>query len=126
MKKLLFLLATLLVQIVASASVPVKDGPYAGDTISGVVFDDEGPLWMVNVCERDSLNRIVAHSVSDTCGNFSFRLVNPDNKIEFTLISYDRVELPIDRTHYEIKMIRREQYLDDIITPRSAERTKGD
>lgn len=109
-----------------SESAPVKNGPKAGDTISGVVFDDDGPLGWANVCERDSLNRIVAHSVSDTCGNFSFRLVNPDNKIEVTLISYDRVELPIDRTHYEIKMIRRDQYLDDIITPRPTEKTKGD
>ena len=76
----------------------------AGDVISGTITDDAGPVWMANICERDSLNRIVAHSVSDTCGNFSFRLVNPDNKIEVTHIGYERVDISIDRTHYEIKM----------------------
>ena len=76
----------------------------AGDVISGTITDDAGPVWMANICERDSLNRIVAHSVSDTCGNFAFRLVNPDNKIDVTHIGHERVDLPIDRTHYEIKM----------------------
>ena len=91
----------------------------AGDMISGVVSDDEGPMAMVNICERDSRNRIVAHSITDVQGNFSFRLVNPENKIVITYIGYDRVELPIDRTHYEIKMKESpDQYLDDIISDR--------
>jgi hypothetical protein len=38
------------------------------------------------------------------CGNFAFRLVNPGNKIDVTHIGHERVDLPIDRTHYEIKM----------------------
>lgn len=92
----------------------------AGDVISGIISCDEGPMMMVNVTERDSLDRIVAHAITDIEGKFSFRLVNPENKIEVTYIGYDRVELPIDRTHYEIKMIRRDQYLDEIITPRPA------
>lgn len=121
MRKHLFLLATLLLQV-ATVSVSAQQKPQAGDSISGVVFDDEGPLWMVNVVERDSNYSIVAHSITDIKGNFSFRLVNPENRIQITYVGYETIELPIDRTHYEIKMIRMEQYLDDIITPRAAER----
>lgn len=97
-------------------SAPFKNGPKTGDTISGVVFNDEWPMMMVNVTERDSKERIVAHAITDFEGKFSFRLVNPENKIEVTYIGYDRVELPIDKTYYEIKMNKSpEQYLDDIV-----------
>jgi len=88
----------------------------AGDIITGVISDNEGPMMMVNVTERDSKERIVAHAITDFEGKFSFRLVNPENKIEVTYIGYDRVELPIDKTYYEIKMNKSpEEYLDDIV-----------
>ena len=94
----------------------------AGDLITGTISTEEGPLAMANVCERDSRNRIVAHSISDIEGRFGFRLVNPENKIEVTYIGYDRVELPIDRMHYEIKMIESPMsYLDDIISDRTVQ-----
>lgn len=87
----------------------------AGDVISGIITDDEGPLMYVNVCERDSLNRIVAHAVTDIEGRFAFRLVNPENTIDFTYIGYERVILPIDKMYYEIKM-EQSQYMDEIIS----------
>ena len=87
----------------------------AGDMISGIITDDEGPLMYVNVCERDSLNRIVAHAVTDIEGRFAFRLVNPENTIDFTYIGYERVILPIDKMYYEIKM-EQSQYMDEIIS----------
>lgn len=88
----------------------------AGEMISGRITDDKGPLMYANVCERDSLNRIVAHSVTDIEGKFSFRLVNPENSIDVTIIGYETVKFPIDKMYYEIKMERSpEQYLDDII-----------
>jgi len=94
----------------------------AGDLITGTISTEEGPLAMANVCERDSRNRIVAHSISDIEGRFGFRLVNPENKIEVTYIGYYRVELPIDRMHYEIKMIESpKSYLDDIILERKVQ-----
>lgn len=88
----------------------------AGEMISGRITDDKGPLMYANVCERDSLNWIVAHSVTDIEGKFSFRLVNPENTIDVTIIGYETVKIPIDKMYYEIKMERSpEQYLDDII-----------
>jgi hypothetical protein len=40
----------------------------AGDVISGTVSDKDGPMMMVNVVERDSNDRIVAHSLTDMGG----------------------------------------------------------
>ena len=87
-----------------SVSLLAQSKPQAGDVISGVVSESYGPMMMVNVVERDSANRIVAHSLTDMEGNFSFRLVNPDHKIEVSYVGYETVSVPIDTTYFEIKM----------------------
>ncbi len=76
----------------------------AGDIISGVVQDSEGPLMMVNVTERDAADRIVNHAITDMEGNFSFRLVNPEDRLQITYVGYETVDIPIDKTYYEIDM----------------------
>ena len=76
----------------------------AGDVISGVIEDNEGPMMMVNVTERDAADRIVAHDVTDMEGNFSFRLVNPNDHLQITYVGYETVDIPIDKTYFEIKM----------------------
>ena len=87
-----------------SASAPVKDSPKAGDTISGIISDKYGPAMMINVTERDSLDRVVAHSLTDFWGYFSFRLVSPENRIRIITVGYETVDIPIDTTFFEIKM----------------------
>jgi hypothetical protein len=103
-KQLVILSAVLLIQAVV-VSVFAQQKPKAGELVSGVVFDDEGPMLFVNVMERDPANRIVAHGITDMEGNFSFRLVNPDHRIEISYIGYETVSIPIDTTYYEIKMV---------------------
>ena len=103
MKKTLFLLSVLLLQT-SFIMVLAQGKPQAGDTISGIVSDNEGPMMMVNVAERDSNNRIMAHCLTDIGGNFSFRLVNPDHRIEFSYVGYENVSVPIDTTYFEINM----------------------
>lgn len=76
----------------------------AGDVISGNVSDDIEPLMMVNVVEVDNNKRIVAHGVTDINGNFSFRVVNPKDKIQISYIGYKTVVLPIDKKVFKIKM----------------------
>ena len=61
-------------------------------------------LMMVNVTERDSSDLVVAHSVTDFWGYFSFRLVNPDDRIRVSYVGYETVNIPIDTTFIEIKM----------------------
>ena len=102
MKKRLVLLAFLLQ--VAAVSLFAQSKPHAGDTITGIVCDSLGPMMMVNVTERDSSDLVVAHSVTDFWGYFSFRLVNPDDRIRVSYVGYETVNIPIDTTFIEIKM----------------------
>ena len=76
----------------------------AGDIISGVVEDNDGPMMMVNVTERDAADRIVAHAITDIEGNFSFKLVNPKDRIQISYVGYETVDIPINKLYYEIKM----------------------
>ena len=72
--------------------------------ISGVVSDKEGPMMLVNVTQRDSLDRIVARSITDREGKFTFPLLNPGNTIKVTYLGYEPVALPINKLYFEIKM----------------------
>ena len=72
----------------------------AGDVISGQVWDDFEPLMMVNVVEIDNNKRIVAHGVTDINGNFSFRIVNPKDKIQISYIGCQTKVLPITKKSF--------------------------
>ncbi len=74
----------------------------AGDVISGVISDNEGPLMMVNVVEVDESDRIEAYGVTDINGEFSFRLVNPKNKLRITYVGYETIILPFNKTYFDI------------------------
>ena len=76
----------------------------AGDMISGVVSDKEGPMALVKVTQRDSLDRIVAQSITDREGKFTFPLLNPGNTIKVTYLGYEPVVLPINKQYYEIRL----------------------
>ena len=106
MKKRIVLLSVLLQ--VAAVSLLAQSKPKAGDVISGVVSDSEGPMMLVNVVERDQSNRIVAHGITDIEGNFSFRLVNPDHRIEVSYVGYETVDFAIDKLYYEVKLKEKE------------------
>lgn len=74
----------------------------AGDVISGVISDSEGPLMMVNVVEVDESDRIEAYAITDINGEFSFRLVNPKNKLRVTYVGYETTILSFDKTYFDI------------------------
>ena len=101
--KLIFLTVLLFIQA-AATTVFAQDKPKAGDTISGIIRDSIGPMIWVNVVELDSSDSVVAHTVTDFGGNFHFRLVNPDDRIQIPFVGYETVVLPIDTTYFEIKM----------------------
>lgn len=79
--------------------------PQAGDVVSGVVRDEAGPLQGVNITERDSLYRIVAHAVSDVNGKFAFKIVNPANRLSITYVGYNEVETEITGTFFDVTMV---------------------
>ena len=82
--------------------------PKAGDIISGVVRDASGPMVMVNITERDSLYRIVAHAVSDVNGEFAFRLVNPADRLSVTYVGYGEAITDITGSFFEVTMVERQ------------------
>ena len=88
----------------AVTTVFAQDKPKAGDTISGIIRDSIGPMIWVNVVELDSSDSVVAHTVTDFGGNFHFRLVNPDDRMQIPCVGYETVVIPIDTTFFEIKM----------------------
>lgn len=53
--------------------------------ISGTVTDNDGPIMMANVVERDANNRIVSAAQTDFNGNFSMQIKNAKNKL---VVSY--------------------------------------
>ena len=76
----------------------------AGDIISGQVTDAFGPVMMANVIEVDASNRIIAAATTDMNGNFSFKLKNPKDKLKVSYVGYKTQVLPINKTHFVIKM----------------------
>ena len=88
----------------------------AGDIISGTVNDEMGPVMMANVVEIDAAKRIVASTVTDMNGNFSFKLKNPKDKLRVTFVGYKTVLVPINKTHFNIKMEDATQIQEVVVT----------
>ena len=57
-----------------------------GVRISGTVSDNEGPIMMGNVVERDANNRIVSATQTDFNGNFSLQVKSTKNKLVFSYV----------------------------------------
>ena len=98
-------------------------GQKAGQIIRGSVHDQEGPMMMVNVVEIDAANRIVAACVTDFNGNFSFKLVNPKDKIKISFVGCQTQILPINNTVYKIRMTDITQIKEVVI--KAKRRTEG-
>ena len=95
----------------------------AGDVISGTVVDDFGPVVMANVVEIDAANRIVASTVTDINGNFSFRVTNVKDKMRISFVGYKTQTFRFDRTHYQVTMVDATQISEVTVTARR--RTDG-
>ena len=103
MKKLIYIISLLLLQATA-ASLLAQDKPKAGDLIQGVVTDSVSPLMAVYITEMDSADRAVAYAYTDQKGEFSFSLVNPKDRIQFSYYRKEKIVLPIDKAYFEIRM----------------------
>ena len=86
----------------AKGTTPVKKG----DIVKGTVKKSDGtPFSMMNITERDSLVRIVAHAVTDANGEFALKVVDPDHKLYFEYVGYETQIFDLDRTTFEITML---------------------
>jgi len=108
MKKHLVLLSALLLQA-AAVSVFAQDKPKAGDVIRGIVRNSDGPMAGVNIEEIDFYDdyhdSVCSKAVTDENGEFSLRLVNPDNQVLVFGKDYESVWIDgITKSYYEITM----------------------
>ena len=86
--------------LTSSVKVLAQSKPKAGDTISGVVTDSVSPLMAVYITELDSADRVVAYAYTDLKGEFSFSLVNPKDRIQFSYYRKEKIVLPIDKAYF--------------------------
>ncbi len=100
----------LLLTVVSAISAFAQGKPNAGDIIYGTVTDSIGPVAGIIIIEKNSNNRIMAQTTTDENGNFSFRLVNPDNEISVLLekpalyCRHNSITLPITDQQFDIKL----------------------
>lgn len=100
----------LLLSAATIVSAFAQDKPQKGDIIYGTVTDSIGPVAGAIVIERNANERIMAQTKTDLNGNFSFRLVNPDNEICFMrkkhkpYSSFNGVNMPITGLQYDINL----------------------
>ncbi len=97
----------------------------SGTTISGYIYDDQGPLVGVNVTEVDAANRYVAYTVSDVNGNFSFKIINPSNRLRIACVGYQVQLLPFKGTSYKIRMVEKTTLKEVVITSKAKSESSG-
>ena len=78
------------------------DKPLERGVISGTVKDENGPMQMVNVTERDASNQIVSHTVTGPDGEFRMRVQNPENILLVHYPGYYNVSTPFTGSQYDV------------------------
>ncbi|MBQ8360506.1 MAG: SusC/RagA family TonB-linked outer membrane protein [Bacteroidaceae bacterium] len=73
-------------------------------SVHGTVSDDMGPLMGATVCEIDANGRIIESALTDMNGNFTMKIRNPKDKLQFAFVGLKTVTLPIDKTTYNVMM----------------------
>lgn len=97
----------------------------AGTMISGTVYDEYGPMALVNVTEVDASNRYVSACVTDINGNFSFKLKDPKNKIKISSVGSKTQIIPINGTFYKIRMSSDTQLKEVVVSSKKKMETGG-
>lgn len=100
--KYVLLLAVLCCTQLLSAQDAAADNNIVRGTVSSQA---EGPLMQVNVTEVDASNRILSATVTDMNGEFSLKVKNTKNSLQFKFIGYKDVKMPIgDQRVFEVLM----------------------
>lgn len=107
MRNRLYILIAMLSMSISSA--------FAQVIVTGTVADAIEPLMMVNVVEVDETGRFVEATTTDMNGNFSLRVKNTKDKLQFSYIGYATQTLPIgDRKVFNI-MMKDENLIEEVV-----------
>ena len=87
-----------------------------GVRISGTLSDNDGPIMMANVVERDANNRIVSAVQTDFNGNFSMQVKSTKNKLVFSYVG-DKTQIVSigNRTVFNIKLEAENTQLKEVV-----------
>ena len=96
--------ASVLLSVVTIVPTFAQDKPKAGDVIYGKIVDINGPVVGAKVTERNGCDRIMAQTTTDINGEFVFRAVNPDNRLIITNMDYETIDLPLNKTSFDLNM----------------------
>lgn len=97
-------LVTSLLLIAALASVSAQETLKKGDLVYGTLTGSNGPLAGFVVTQRNAFDRIMAQTTTDVNGNFSFRVVNPQNRITIYHRGYQTIDISINKKHIDLEM----------------------
>lgn len=89
---------------VAKAKKTNKKRVKAGKKISGIVKDEFDPVFGAIVCEVNENGQVVASTITDVNGNFTLKVVDPQDKLRISYIGLRTVMLDIDRKAYNVMM----------------------
>ena len=117
MRNRLYILVTMLCVSMSSA--------FAQVIVTGTVADEIEPLMMVNVVEVDEAGRFVEATTTDMNGNFSMRVKNTKDKLQFSYIGYTTQLLPIgDRKVFNIVM-KDENLIEEVVIKATVKKSTG-
>lgn len=105
MLRLVALAVMLLVTTTVSAQI---------SSVHGTVSDDFGPLMGATVCEIDANGRIIESALTDMNGNFTMKIRNTKDKIQFAYVGCKTVTLPINKTTYNI-MMQSDNVIEEVV-----------
>ena len=94
--------------------------------ISGTLTDDDGPVMMGNVVERDANNRIVSATQTDFNGNFSMEVKSTKNKLVFSYVGDKTKVLNIgNQTVFRVKLESENTTLQEVVVQSRRSSTSG-
>ena len=97
-----------------------------GVRISGTLSDNEGPIMMGNVVERDANNRIVSATQTDFNGNFSMQVKSTKNKLVFSYVGDKTKVVTIGtQTVFKIKLDPENTQLKEVVVKSKRSSTGG-
>ena len=87
-----------------------------GIRVSGTLSDNDGPIMMANVVERDANNRIVSATQTDFNGNFSMQVKSNKNKLVFSYVGDKTQVVTIgNKTVFNIKLEPEGTQLQEVV-----------
>ena len=97
-----------------------------GKRILGTVSDQDGPILMANVVERDANNRIVSATQTDINGNFSMEIKSAKNKLVVSFVGDKTKTIAIgDGEQFNVKLDADKTTLQEVTVHAKGTRSGG-